>query len=81
MVVIKKMAYKILVLDSQDSKDYGKSMTVFAGSKKEEAVYAEFISNGEGKITFDTIELAVDVENMIKMRDFLNNLIEKIQRD
>lgn len=72
------MAYKILILDSQDSKDYGKSMTVFAGSKKEEAVYGEYISNGEGKTAFDTIELAVDVESMIKMRDFLDNLILKI---
>lgn len=71
------MANKSLVMDAyEDNRGY-KNLTLFSGSVKDEAIYAEFYANTQEDP--DLIELATNVEEMIKMRDFLNNIISKIE--
>ena len=68
------MVYKVLVLDNMDYEDGSHSLTLLTGSVEEGAVYAEFHGSEEP----DVIELAVSVDKMIEMRDYLTNLINKI---
>lgn len=70
------MAEKKLVLYHDEDPKY---ITYLAGNTYEETVYAitEWIDN-EGDKQFADVELAVHVNDMIKMRDFLNRMISKI---
>ena len=53
-------------------------LTTLVGNTSEETLYAEFACNDGESVSFDTIELAVHVEDIIKIRDFCNKLIEAI---
>ena len=72
------MANKTLVMDAYEDNTGYKNLTLLSGSVKDEAVYVEFHSNNQGEEGPDIIEIAVNVEEMIKMRDFLNMMISKI---
>ena len=68
------MANKTLVMDAYEEDGY-KALTLLSGSAKDELIYAEFHTNqGEP----DILEMATDVQDIIKMRDFLNTIISKI---
>ena len=69
------MATKILVMDQTEYDDGTACLTLLTGSAKDEVVYAEFHTD-EGS---DVVEMATNLEDIIKMRDFLNGLINKIE--
>ena len=71
------MSTKSLVMDAYEDDMGYKNLTLFSGSVKDEAVFVEFYSNNQEDGP-DLIEIAVNVEDMIKMRDFLNMMISKI---
>lgn len=75
--MVKKMAEKILIVDQNEWDDGTKGMTQLVGSAKDETLYAEYISNVNGEIEYDTVELAVSIKEMIKIRDYLTKLINK----
>ena len=52
-------------------------MTQLVGNPKDETFYAEYGSNNGGETVWDTIELAVNIKQMIEIRDFLTKLINK----
>lgn len=70
------MATKTLVL--YEDHDEERMLTTLVGNTHEETLYAEFACNDGESLSFDTIELAVHVNDMIKIRDYLNKLIEAI---
>jgi len=70
------MADKTLIMDEYEKDGY-KNLTLFSGSVKDEVIYAEFHANTQDDP--DLIELATNLEDMIKMRDFLNTMISKIE--
>ncbi|KKL26412.1 hypothetical protein LCGC14_2395540 [marine sediment metagenome] len=72
------MANKSLVMDAYEDDMGYKNLTLLSGSVKDEVVYAEFHSTNQGEKGADIIEIAVNVEEMIKARDFLNIMISKI---
>lgn len=61
----------------EDSTGY-KNLTILSGSVKDEVICAEFYCNNNGGEA-DILEMAVSLEGMIKMRDFLNTIISKIE--
>ena len=72
---------KILIVDSDHKNGTDvKFLQILVGNTHEETLYSEFQSIDEetGKITYDTHELAVHVDEIIKIRDYLNKLIEAI---
>ncbi len=71
------MAIKTLLLEYQEW-DGVQNTTILYCDPKEEALYAEFTDYMDN--TFDTIELAVNLEQIIKIRDFLNGKIENIKK-
>ncbi|KKM27619.1 hypothetical protein LCGC14_1573020 [marine sediment metagenome] len=72
------MSTKSLVMDAYEDDMGYKNLTLLSGSVKDEAVFVEFHSTNQGERGADIIEVAVNVEDMIKMRDFLNMMISKI---
>ena len=75
--MIKKMAVKVLIVEKHEWEDGDKGLTMLIGDPKDETLYAEYQSNVDGKITYDTLELAVNIKEMIKIRDYLTKLINK----
>ena len=74
------MATKKLVMDSYEDNEGYKNMTLLSGSAKDEVICAEFhCNNNHGES--DIIEIAVNLEDMIKVRDFLNTIINKIEEE
>ena len=71
--------YKTLIVQNDEYEDQ-RCVTAVHCDPKEEALYAEFWNNEGGKPTYETLELAVDLEEIIKIRDFLNGKIEAIRR-
>ena len=71
------MAEKILIMMHEEYPDGFKHITRIMGNKHEETLYAEYVSNDEGKTSYDTIELAVNKEELIKIRDFINTILEE----
>ena len=70
------MAIKNLIMDAHEDSEGYRTMTILSGSVKDEAICAEFhTSQGEP----DILEMAISVEDMIKMRDFISNIISKIE--
>ena len=69
------MASKILVMDHTKYDDGTACLTLLTGSVKDEVVYAEFHTDSGS----DVVEMAINLEDIIKMRDFLNGLINKIE--
>jgi len=72
------MANKSLVMDAYEDTTGYRNLTLFSGSVKDEAIYAEFYANTQEAP--DLIEMATSVEEMIKMRDFLNTIISRIEK-
>ena len=72
------MADKVLIMEEGEFEEGHKHMTVLVGNTKDETIYAEFIDTINGEPNFETVELAVHVDDIIKMRDFLNTIISKI---
>lgn len=73
------MAEKKLVMYQEEDPNCPKFIISLVGNPCEETVYAvtDWIDN-EGEIQTEAVELAVHVDDMIKMRDFLNRMISKI---
>ena len=71
------MVKKVLIVDRNEWEDGTKGMTQLVGDPKDETLYAEYSSTVNGEVEFDTIELAVSVKEMIKIRDYLTKLINK----
>ena len=71
------MAKKILIIENNEWDDGDKGMTLLVGNAKDETLYAEYQSNIDGKTTYDTIELAVNIKDMIKIRDYMTKLINQ----
>ena len=69
------MASKILVMDHTKYDDGTACLTLLTGSAKDEVVYAEFHTDSSS----DVVEMAINLKDIIKMRDFLNGLINKIE--
>lgn len=77
----KKVRTLILETSSPEySEDYGDYIVSMHCNEKEEALYAEFSHNGEGSAKFETVELATNIEDIIKVRDWLNARIDVINR-
>jgi hypothetical protein len=55
-------------------------MTTFSVNPREETVYAEDLWNNGDGFGSSTVELAVNLEGMIKMRDALNYAIKKTKQ-
>ena len=72
------MADKILIMDKTEWKNGFKQITRLIGNKGDETIYVEYVDNDDGKISYDTVELATHVDDIVKMRDFLNIIISKI---
>ena len=70
------MVNKTLIM--YEDHDEERMLTTLVGNTQEETLYAEFSCNDGESLSFDTIELAVHVDDIIKIRDFLNKLIEAI---
>ncbi len=70
------MASKSLIMFHDDEEE--RMLTTLTGNVYEETLYAEFACNDGKSISFDIIELAVHVDDIIKIRDFCNKLISKI---
>ena len=72
---------KTLIIVSNDDDDC-KYIQFLHLDPKEEALYAEFQSFDDNKkITYDTLELAVNVEQIIKIRDWITKQINKIAKN
>ena len=65
----KKMAEKVLIIDNNEWEDGTKGMTQLVGNPKDETFYAEYGSNNGGETVWDTIELAVNIKQMIEKND------------
>ena len=65
----------ILFEDKFEDEHY---ITRLIGNDQDETLYAEFLDSVDGKISYDTTELAVHVNDIVKIRDFCNKLISKI---
>lgn len=72
------MAEKVLIIDHTEWNDGTKGITRLVGNAYEETLYAEYVDNDGEKTSFDTIEIGVHVDDIIKIRDFCNKLISKI---
>ena len=72
------MAYKTLVMDAYEDSEGYNNLTLLTASVKDEVICAEFHANTQEEGA-DIIEMATNLEDMIKMRDFLNNIISKIE--
>ena len=70
------MAIKNLIMDAYEDSEGYRNMTILSGSVKDEVICAEFHTN-QGRP--DILEMAINVEDMIKMRDFISNIISKIE--
>ena len=70
-------AYKVLVLDETKYEE-DKTLTLLTAGVKEEAVYAEFHGAYDAP---DVVELATDLKQIIKMRDFLTSIINKAAKN
>lgn len=72
-------AEKSLVMYYEEDSKLDPFITYLAGNTYEETVYAvtRWVDN-EGSEQQEDVELAVHVDDMIKMRDYLNRLISKI---
>ena len=68
---------KRLILDNIDNKGF-KFVSYLAGSKKAETLYCVSHSNNEGD-EGSCIELATSAEELTKIRDFMINLVSKIE--
>ena len=66
---------KILVMDHTKYEDGTACLTLLTGSAKDEVIYAEFLTDTNS----DVIEMAINRDGIIKMRDFLNGIINKIE--
>lgn len=71
------MAEKILIIENNEWEDGQKGLTQLVGDPKDETLYAEYKSSVNGDVEYDTIELAVNIKEMIKIRDYLTKLINK----
>lgn len=74
------MAEKNLVVYSEENtKYYNPAITFLCGNPKEESLYAisQWIDS-DGEMQEENIELASHIDDMIKMRDYLNRLIEAV---
>lgn len=75
------MAEKILIVDSdlKSGLEDTKFLQILVANIKDETLYSEFQSINEetGSKTYDTHELAVNIEDMIKIRDYLTKVINK----
>lgn len=71
------MAEKVLIVEVNEWEDGQKGITQLIGNAKDETLYAQYTSTYNGKIEYDTIELAVSIQEMIKIRDYLTKLINK----
>ena len=70
------MAIKNLIMDAPEDSEGFRCMTILSGSVKHEVICAEFHSNqGEP----DIIEMAINFDDIVKMRDFLSTIIDKIE--
>lgn len=68
--------FRTLVMD-QDKEN--RFLTLLSANPYEETVYAEtHYINEEGDHVMETVELGVHVNDMIKMRNFLDKIIKKI---
>lgn len=55
--------------------------TILFANIEEETLYSIFeCKNKEGKTESESIELAVSLDNMLEIREFCNEVIEKIDR-
>jgi len=72
------MSYKNLIMDAYEDSNGYKNLTLLTASVKDEVICAEFHANTQEEGA-DIIEMAVNVEEIIKMRDFLNTIISKIE--
>ena len=72
------MATKNLIMDSYEDAGGYRNLTLLSGSVKDEVICAEFYANTQEEGP-DIIEMAVSLEEMIKMRDFLNTIISKVE--
>ena len=72
------MANKTLIMDEYEDSEGYKNMTLLSGSIKDEVIYAEFHSTNQEDGP-DIIEMAINLEDMIKMRDFINTMISRIE--
>lgn len=71
------MVEKVLIIENNEYDDGTKGITQLVGNPKDETLYAEYKSSINSIIEYDTIELAVNVKQMIKIRDYLTKLINK----
>ena len=71
------MAEKVLIVEVNEWEDGQKGITQLIGNAKDETLYAQYTSTYNGKIEYDTIELVVSIQEMIKIRDYLTKLINK----
>jgi len=67
---------KLLMYQNEDEGD--KDITYLTGDPTNETIYAITEYSNNGDLGEDVVELAVSVEDMIKMRDFLNRIISKV---
>lgn len=71
------MVEKVLIVEVNEWEDGQKGITQLIGNAKDETLYAQYTSTYNGETEYDTIELAVSVKEMIKIRDYLTKLINK----
>ena len=70
---------KRLIVDHMNNNGF-KCLTYLAGSKKAETLYVVCESNNE-EDEGTTIELATSAEELTKIRDFMINLVSKIENN
>ena len=66
------MAYKNLIMDEYSDEEGYNNLTLLSASVKDEVICAEFHANTQEEGA-DIIELAVNIEEIIKMRDVYYN--------
>ena len=71
----KMVKYFITDDSKQDGFDDQNYRQYLRYSKMEETLYAEFACYEDGKPTFDTLELATDLEGIRKIRDWLTHCL------
>lgn len=71
------MVEKVLIVEVNEWEDGQKGITQLIGNAKDETLYAQYTSTYSGETEYDTIELAVSIKEMIKIRDYLTKLINK----
>ena len=69
------MVKKVMIIEHEIWDNGLVQITQLVGNTKEESLYAVY-KNNQGEE--DNVELAVHVDDMIKIRDYLNKLIEAI---